>query len=142
MNKPFFERQSLKFGCTGCARCCVAGNGYFVYLDNATAGRIRSYLCLSAGWFRRRYLMKTDAGDTVLSCQADGRCIFLQDDSRCRIYPVRPLQCRTYPFWPEITHSKAAWQREARRCEGIDRGPVVPVARIRRMLNACLSEET
>jgi Fe-S-cluster containining protein len=29
----------------------------------------------------------------------DGSCFFQEDDGRCRIYPARPLICRTYPFW-------------------------------------------
>ena len=33
-------------------------------------------------------------------------CVFLKEDPErgrktCSIYPVRPLQCRTWPFWPE-----------------------------------------
>jgi Fe-S-cluster containining protein len=138
MNKPFFERQPLKFGCTGCGHCCIAGNGWFVYPGSGEAERIRGYLGLSSGWFRRRYLVKTADGDPVLSYRDDGRCVFLQNDNSCRIYPVRPLQCKTYPFWPEVSRSKTAWQREARRCEGINHGSVIPVARIRRMLKACL----
>jgi Fe-S-cluster containining protein len=135
--KPFFEQQPLRFGCTGCGRCCIAGNDYFVYLGSEDAGRIRGYLGLSVDWFRRRYLGKTTDGDPVLAYHADGRCVFLQNDNSCRIYPVRPVQCRTYPFWPEVTNSKTAWQRESRRCEGINRGPGIPVTTIRRILNAC-----
>ncbi|MBP7735701.1 MAG: YkgJ family cysteine cluster protein [Spirochaetes bacterium] len=31
--------------------------------------------------------------------KADGSCFFQADDGQCRIYPARPLICRTYPFW-------------------------------------------
>jgi len=27
-------------------------------------------------------------------------CVFLDSRSKCTIYPVRPLQCRQFPFWP------------------------------------------
>jgi len=27
----------------------------------------------------------------------DGRCIFLEGENVCRIQPVKPLQCRTFP---------------------------------------------
>ena len=27
-------------------------------------------------------------------------CVFLTKTKKCSIYPVRPLQCLTYPFWP------------------------------------------
>ena len=33
----------------------------------------------------------------------EGDCVFLAADrKRCTIYPVRPLQCSTYPWWPEL----------------------------------------
>lgn len=30
-----------------------------------------------------------------------------------------PMQCRTYPFWPEPLTSRHDWEAEALRCEGI-----------------------
>ncbi len=34
-----------------------------------------------------------------LKDKSDGSCFFQADDGRCSIYAVRPLICRTYPFW-------------------------------------------
>ncbi len=31
--------------------------------------------------------------------KSDGSCFFQAEDGQCRIYTVRPLICRTYPFW-------------------------------------------
>ena len=31
----------------------------------------------------------------------------------CTVYPVRPLQCRTWPFWPENLSSKQSWDHAA-----------------------------
>ncbi len=31
--------------------------------------------------------------------KSDGSCFFQAGDGKCRIYPARPLICRTYPFW-------------------------------------------
>jgi len=28
----------------------------------------------------------------------NGRCVFLSNDNRCRIYPFRPIWCRVYPL--------------------------------------------
>jgi len=139
--QPFFERQPLRFSCTRCGRCCIAGGGYHVYLSRQEAEGIRAHLQLSSGWFRRRYLRRLATGELVAASGGEGRCVFLRPDGRCRVYPVRPLQCRTYPFWPEVAGSAAAWKREARRCEGIDRGAVVAPGRIRRALRACLAQE-
>lgn len=116
----------------------MTGGGYYVFLDEAEAGRLRDYLQLSRDWFRRRYLERLETGELVATAADDGRCVFLDRDGQCRVYPVRPLQCRTYPFWPEVVCSKADWDREARRCEGMNNGEAVPVARIRRAVKACL----
>jgi Fe-S-cluster containining protein len=63
----------------------------------------------------------------VLASSADDRCVFLAPEGRCRIYSARPQQCITYPFWPEVLATAKAWRREAKRCEGIGRGAVVPL---------------
>ena len=34
-----------------------------------------------------------------LKKKEDGSCVFLDDNGACKIYPVRPLICRVYPFW-------------------------------------------
>jgi Fe-S-cluster containining protein len=48
-------------------------------------------------------------------------CIFLdQETNHCTVYGARPLQCATYPWWPELVQSRKAWAQEARQvCEGI-----------------------
>jgi Fe-S-cluster containining protein len=132
----FFERQPLRFACTCCGRCCMAGGGYYVFLDEDEAEKIRSFLGLSRRWFRRRYLKRLPDGDRVASWRDGGGCVFLDAAGKCAIYPVRPLQCRSYPFWPEIVNRQRDWQRESRRCEGIGRGREVPAARIRKILDA------
>ncbi|MDH3527613.1 MAG: YkgJ family cysteine cluster protein, partial [Gammaproteobacteria bacterium] len=125
---------------TRCGRCCVAGGDYYVFMNTAEAEAIRSYLQLSHQWFQRRYLGRLEEGELVATSGSGGRCVFLDSEGQCRIYPVRPLQCRSYPFWPELVRSKTAWQREARRCEGINRGKAVATGRIRKFYNACRAE--
>lgn len=135
--QPFFETSALHFSCTRCGRCCATSGDYHVFLVAGEAERIRLRLGLSKSWFSRRYLRRLDDGQRVLAAGNDERCIFLDGQGRCSIYAVRPVQCRTYPFWPEIAGNRRAWHRERRRCEGIDRGDAVPVAKIRRAVNAC-----
>jgi len=132
----FYETNPLRFECTGCGRCCIGGGEYHVFLTDEAAETVRQHLKLSRAWFRRRYLRKLPDGDQVAAMGKDGRCIFLGKDNGCRVYEARPIQCRTYPFWPEVVNSRTAWTREAKRCEGIDRGNVVPLSRIRKALAA------
>ncbi|NIP73123.1 MAG: YkgJ family cysteine cluster protein [Gammaproteobacteria bacterium] len=122
----YYRFVALRFRCSGCGRCCHGDDDSFIAVSGEEAERIRRYLGLSAAWFRRRYLVPLDGGERGLRIDAGGRCALLGRDGRCRIYPVRPTQCRTYPFWPENVASRSAWLREARRCEGIGRGPHYP----------------
>ena len=49
-------------------------------------------------------------------------CIFWQNGVGCSIYNARPLQCRSYPFWPAIMDSKESWDEEATNCPGMNQG--------------------
>jgi Fe-S-cluster containining protein len=40
----------------------------------------------------------------------------------CSVYDVRPLQCRTWPFWDGLLSSKKAWDEAGKRCHGINQG--------------------
>lgn len=73
-------------------------------------------------------------GTFVIDVRPGGGCTFL-DGNKCTVHEVKPIQCRTYPFWPEVLESKAAWAAESLECEGIARGGVVvPASEIRRIL--------
>lgn len=130
----YYKATPLRFFCTGCGKCCSGDPDYYVFITARESELIRRYLKLTVRWFRRRYLRHTASGELVINNQGGGRCVFLAKDNRCRIYAVRPLQCRTYPFWPEVLQSRSGWRGEARRCEGIGQGQVVPVSRIRALL--------
>ncbi len=139
--QPYYLTHKLRFSCTGCGKCCSTAGDYHVYLTVPEADRIRNHLGLSPSWFRRRYLGRLEGGELVLAGNRQGGCVFLTREGKCRIYPVRPLQCSSYPFWPELVTSRAAWLAEQRRCEGIGRGAIVAVARIRSAVRQCLEQE-
>lgn len=126
---------ALRFDCTGCGKCCVGRGDYYVAASPDEQRRIRGFLNISTRWFRRRYVTVREDGTETLRWQGS-RCVFLDTQRRCRIYSVRPAQCRTYPFWPEVVKSEASWRAEGKQCEGIGRGAVIPLryveARLRR----------
>lgn len=131
----FHHHQALRFRCTGCGRCCFGDADSYVEVSAREAEAIRRHLRLSRAWFRRRYVQGIETGSGLgIRLQADGRCPFLTAQLHCRVYPVRPRQCRSYPFWPEVLASRGAWNAEARRCEGIGQGAVVPLGRIEAQL--------
>jgi Fe-S-cluster containining protein len=52
---------------------------------------------------------------------SNGDCVFLTDEG-CRVYPVRPSQCRTFPFWKANLRSERAWDAAKGRCPGMGCG--------------------
>ncbi|MFQ5935043.1 MAG: YkgJ family cysteine cluster protein [Acidiferrobacterales bacterium] len=133
---PFYRRHQLRFECTGCGACCTGGAEDYVAVNRSEQERIRAFLRISKRWFRRRYIVKIDESTEGLNSAAGGSCVFLDATRRCTIYPVRPQQCRTYPFWPEVLRSHKAWCAEAKRCEGIGHGQIVPLRRLQAALKA------
>ncbi len=126
------NKKDRRFECTGCGDCCTGNPKYYwVETTRLEQQRIAQYLDISLKWFRRRYAVRE--GDAEGISMRGGRCAFL-DGNRCRIYSVRPTQCRTYPLWPALLSSDAAWKAEARRCEGIGRGAIIPLRRIKELL--------
>ena len=132
----FYQTEPVRFECTQCGQCCTGGGDYHVFVKRAEAERMRELLELGEDWFNRRYLRRLDSGELTIVLGEDGRCSFLDSTGRCRVYAARPMQCRTYPFWPEVLRSKASWKAESARCEGIDKGAVVPLAKLRQTLLA------
>jgi uncharacterized protein len=52
----------------------------------------------------------------------------------CTVYPVRPKQCRTWPFWESNLQSPDDWNRTAEGCPGCNRGDLIPVEEITRRM--------
>lgn len=129
-----YRQARLRFECTGCGACCTGGSDHYVETDAREREAIRGFLGLTPAWFRRRYLVHVEKNIIGIRLEPDGRCPFLGRDNRCGIYSVRPRQCRTYPWWPELIETRRSWTAEARRCEGIGRGEIVPLATIARAL--------
>lgn len=137
----YYKTHTIRFECTGCGACCHGSRNAYVLVSRAQAEKIRDYLGLTSDWFRRRYLCRLGAGQLGIRLDASGRCPFLLEQGKCRVYPVRPAQCRTYPYWPEVMATRTAWQSEARRCEGIGKGPVISKTHIALAIDECDCEE-
>jgi len=117
--KPWY-RQGLKFKCTQCGKCCTGSPGYTWVSENEIIA-LADYLRLSIEEFAKKYLRKVGARWSLLEDRRNWDCIFLKD-GKCTVYPVRPNQCKTYPWWPDIVATPESWEREAVECEGIDKG--------------------
>ena len=120
-SKRKWYRDGVRFTCIpGCRRCCGGFPGdVWVTADEIKA--IARYLGLNLERFETEYLRRYAGGRISLKECSNYDCVFLGDHG-CSVYPVRPKQCRDYPFWPEIVSSKRAWSEEMNHCPGIGEG--------------------
>jgi len=115
--------RGLAFSCTECGACCT-GSGH-VWLNRAEVSAIAHLLGdIDEDVFIDTYCKVSSRKDGwwMLKNAADSdACIFLdQETNHCMVYGARPLQCATYPWWPELVQSRKAWAQEAQHvCEGI-----------------------
>jgi len=127
---PWYE-GGLRFQCTQCGNCCSGPPGY-VWLSDAEISRFATHLNLTREIFVRTYC-RVVSGRISLREKKNLRnefdCIFLAerevDGKRhrgCTVYEVRPLQCRTWPFWDGLLQDSDSWNSAAVKCPGMNRG--------------------
>ena len=79
-----------------------------------------AYLEISVEDFATRYLRKVKHRYSLREKKLgddDYACIFFDETKeRCGIYPVRPSQCRTFPFWEQFKQNEKEVREE---CPGI-----------------------
>ena len=115
----FFDR-GLRFECQQCGRCCTGEPGT-VYVAPDEVKAIADSLGLPEKAFIADLLYPFRDGYSIKE-DKQGNCLLYADG--CRIYPVRPRQCRTWPFWFKNLRSSYAWKQTASQCPGIGKGPV------------------
>jgi len=76
--------------------------------------------------FLKKYTKEVDLGlvkRVSLIEQEHFDCIFWVKGG-CSIYEHRPLQCQSFPFWPQNLDNPGAWEETAQECPGIHLGPI------------------
>ncbi|MDR3115075.1 MAG: YkgJ family cysteine cluster protein [Treponema sp.] len=120
--EPFYA-EGLRFSCTRCSACCRYESG-FVFLSKKDVLILASTLQMAYNKVIETYCrwVPGNIREERLSLQetAEYDCIFWKNG--CSVYKGRPLQCRTFPFWPSILVSSDAWIRMAASCPGMGRG--------------------
>lgn len=117
---PWFE-DGLRFTCTRCGNCCTGAPGTVRVTDDEIAA-LAKHLLMSERAFRSVYTRRVGDDDISLKEKSNHDCIFYEHSSGCTVYPVRPRQCRAWPFWRAVVQSPASWAQEAAGCPGMNRG--------------------
>ncbi|MEM7680691.1 MAG: YkgJ family cysteine cluster protein [Planctomycetota bacterium] len=134
--EPWY-REGLKFECTRCGNCCTGPPGY-VWFSPEEGRAIAKHLGVSESAFLRRYAERKLGRWSLTEVHRgpdQNDCVFLTRDEQgkagCSVYPVRPTQCQTWPFWPSNLESQDAWDESAAHCPGMRSGKVVPLDQVR-----------
>ena len=120
-----FLAEGLRFDCTRCQRCCRIDPGV-VLLSQNDLDQLAAYLDLPEREVRERHCRTVDMGGiTQLSLREQDNydCVFW-DEGGCSVYPARPLQCRSFPFWPAQLADQESWRAAGEECPGIGVGPL------------------
>lgn len=129
---PWYK-EGLKFKCTECGGCCTGFPGY-AWVNDEEIKKMAIYLKINLKQFQKRYLRQVNGRYALLEKPKNYDCIFLEG-KKCSIYPVRPVQCRTFPWWQQNLKSKEDWEEAKSFCEGIsESAPVVPLETIEEQL--------
>lgn len=142
--QPWYAEDGLRFGCTGCGECCRRAG--FVEVLPAEAERIATFLL---GKRARPHdlepsLWRQTPDSWEIEVPDGAVCPLLDPNGRCTIQEVKPSQCSTFPFWPEIVASPRTWLHAGLWCEGVGRGDswdVVAIAETLRGRRAVLADE-
>ena len=85
------------FHCRCCGACCRIKDG-IVRVSDAEIARISAFLGMDEAVFiERETELAPDRKSLVLKSLPDGSCAFLAPDNLCRINPVKPDKCRSFP---------------------------------------------
>jgi Fe-S-cluster containining protein len=146
--------DGLNFTCSQCGNCCTGGPGY-VWITKEEIVRLAEHLKITPEETVEKYCRKID-GRFSLKERRNSRgeydCVFLGETKSnkkaadgqmiamthrtCGVYPVRPLQCRTWPFWAENLRSRQRWSESAKRCHGMNHGRHFSVEQIHAVRDA------
>jgi Fe-S-cluster containining protein len=136
--KQAWYSEGLSFTCTQCGNCCTGGPGY-VWVSEEELSRLAEFLKLTLQQVKSKYARRIGEQYSLKEHRNSSGaydCIFLKEVKAestakdvvvharriCEIYPVRPLQCRTWPFWDGNLSSQQSWNRASKRCPGMNEG--------------------
>jgi uncharacterized protein len=108
-------KHSFTFTCTKCGNCCREEG--FVFFSSEEIGNAARLLGLSRKEFTTKYLLKN--GRTYVHEVKKGKCCIFLENCECKIQPVKPQQCGTFPFWDEYIGKRGELVNFDRPCRGI-----------------------
>ena len=124
-------QNGLQFQCQGSGKCCTSHGEYgFVFLTLEDRRRFAKYLKITTQSFTKNYCESKSGVWHLREEKGKPDCMFLKK-KQCTVYEARPVQCRTWPFWPEVLNAKS-WKKDVVSfCPGIGKGKVYSMDEIK-----------
>ena len=99
----------------------------YVYLSEEDVTRIALLLGQSQAAFEKQYVYRTKHSRRLRKPGRGKQCGFLKE-KQCGIHEAKPVQCRLFPFWPELVESRSAWEKTGEWCPGVGQGPLISIS--------------
>ncbi len=107
MNEEIVRKKGFSYGfkpsaCEECKGKCCRGKSGYIFVNSSEIEKIAEFLKLDIEVFKKDYLNKVKYKYSIKELKIAGEyeCLFFDNKTnKCQIYEVRPLQCRTFPFW-------------------------------------------
>ncbi len=120
INKNGYNYSFNASACEACGGHCCTGESGYIWVKYHEIEKIADFVNLSVEEFGTIYLRKVKHRYSLTEkklAEDNYACIFFDETkNRCSIYPVRPLQCRTFPFWEQFKNNEEEVRNE---CPGI-----------------------
>ena len=126
MTKDKWYSDGLTFECQGCGNCCSGPEEGYVWINKREIEAMAAQLQITAKEFKDTYCRRVALKYSLKEKSPSHDCLFLEKRPEggmgCELYQVRPLQCRTWPFWKTNLANKRSWDEAAEDCPGMNRG--------------------
>jgi Fe-S-cluster containining protein len=120
ISKEGFDFKFNSEACKECeGNCCIGESGY-IWVNPREIEEIANFLGIDKTIFIEKFLIKVGYKFSIKERPFKNgyACIFFNEEKKgCDIYPVRPMQCRTFPFWDRYKDKK--YLNELKECPGV-----------------------
>jgi len=120
IKKDGFNYSFNPSACAACGGACCIGESGYIWVNYKEIEEIAAFLNLSVEEFAQKYLIRAKNRYSLKEFKVKElgyACIFFDVQKRlCKIYDVRPKQCRTFPFWNQFKNDTKELIKE---CPGV-----------------------
>jgi glycosyltransferase involved in cell wall biosynthesis/Fe-S-cluster containining protein len=112
--------EGLRFKCLpNCTECC--GQNGAIFLSGYDIKQLAKTQGMTEEAFAEKHTHVFGGKRIALKWTDEGRCPFVTSTG-CSVHGSHPVQCQTFPFWPEHAMNPTGWEKAKRRCPGVGFG--------------------